>query len=67
MEYPLINRIYKDSKGELYQVYTTMTHIESDEVLVIYKSLSLGTFFAIPLQSWSKITNNGSKNFELVS
>jgi hypothetical protein len=67
MEYPLPNQIYKHYKGGTYQVITLSTHTETGEILVIYKSVSLGTFFAIPIQSWSAITESVHKQFELVS
>lgn len=41
-------------KGGLYRVVTVAKHSETDEQLVIYKSLETGVDFARPLSMWSE-------------
>lgn len=50
--YPEIGGQYKHYKGGLYEVLTLATHSETDEKLVIYKSLLFGSVHARPLYMW---------------
>lgn len=53
MKYPEINAIYDHYKGGRYKVITLAKNTETDEILVIYKSIHFGTIYARPLEQWS--------------
>jgi hypothetical protein len=40
-------------------------HTESKEILVIYKSVLFGSYYARPLESWNGLTEDGQNRFEL--
>lgn len=50
--YPEVGRKYRHYKGGLYKVITMATHSETQEPLVIYKSLLFGSIYARPLSMW---------------
>ncbi len=50
--YPEIGPIYEHYKGGRYQVISLAKHTETEEVLVIYKSLLFGSIYARPLSMW---------------
>lgn len=52
--YPKIGKMYKHYKGGYYEVLTMATHTETDEPLVIYKSIQFGSVYARPLSSWNE-------------
>ena len=52
IEYPKIGAEYRHYKGGLYVVLTLATHSETNEPLVIYKSLLFGSIHARPLSMW---------------
>lgn len=57
IKYPEIGKLYKHYKGGIYEVITIAKHSETDEVLVIYKSIHFGIIYARPLAMWfEKIT-----------
>lgn len=66
MNLPLPNQIYKHYKGGTYQIISLSTHTETNEILVIYKSLNFGTVYARPLDSWIGVTNEGDIRFKLL-
>ena len=53
MKYPEINGIYQHYKGGKYQVISMAKHSETDETLVIYKSIHWGSYHARPLEVWN--------------
>lgn len=53
--YPKIGKKYQHYKGGLYEVITMATHSETQEPLVIYKSLLFGSIYARPLNMWNDI------------
>ena len=50
--------IYKDSKGERYEVICNAKYIEKDEDLVIYKSRESGKIWAIPVDEFLATEKN---------
>lgn len=64
VNYPEIGCTYRHYKGGLYEVLTLCTHTETNEILVIYKSLLFGSIYARPLESWnSSVDENGTSRF----
>jgi len=51
-KYPQPNEIWQHYKGGRYQIVAMCNHTTTDEVLVIYKSLSFGGFHARPYNEW---------------
>ena len=67
--YPEIGRKYKHYKGGTYEVLTMATHSETQEPLVIYKSLLFGSIYARPLSMWFDsviIENYQTARFKLI-
>lgn len=63
--YPIPGEKYRHYKGGTYEVVSLAIHTETDEKLVIYKSLNFGSVHARPLSMWNeeiKVPNepNGS-------
>lgn len=56
IEYPKIGKKYKHYKGGLYEVITMASHTETNDPLVIYKSLLFGSVYARPLSMWFEDT-----------
>lgn len=56
---PLPGEIYEHYKGGTYEIVTMSVHTETQERLVIYKSLNFGTVYARPLE----IFNSTVKKF----
>ncbi len=50
--YPEIGCKYRHYKGGLYEVICLAKHTETDKPLVIYKSISFGSYHARPLEMW---------------
>ncbi len=58
VKYPEVNKIYQHYKGGKYEVITLAKHSETDEVLVIYKSIHFGSYHTRPLDSWNETIKN---------
>ena len=50
--YPELNRIYSHYKGGRYEVMSLATHTETNEVMVVYRSILFGTVYVRPLSLW---------------
>lgn len=50
--YPEVNSVYKHYKGGKYKVLTLAKHSETQEDIVVYKSLHFGSFHVRPLSMW---------------
>lgn len=57
--YPEIGAIYKHYKGGKYKVLTLAKHTETEETLVIYKSIHFGSIHARPLEQWFETITTG--------
>jgi len=62
LNYPEINKTYKHYKGGKYTVLTLCKHTETDETLVIYKSIHFGSVYARPLNIWFDMVTNHNNN-----
>ncbi len=59
IKYPEPGKLYNHYKGGIYEVLTLAKHSETDETLVIYKSVHFGSVHARPLEQWfEKISND---------
>jgi hypothetical protein len=67
LEYPQPGGRYKHYKGGIYEFLFMSSHTETNEVLVIYKSVLFGSYYARPLESWNELTDKGEKRFELIN
>lgn len=56
--HPIPGEKYRHYKGGTYEVVFLATHTETDEKLVIYKSLNFGSHHARPLSMWSEEVKN---------
>ena len=52
VRYPVVSGVYKHYKGGKYKVVTLATHSETDEPVVVYKSLLFGNVHVRPLSMW---------------
>ena len=50
--YPEPNQIWQHYKGGRYEIIAMCNHTDTNEVLVIYRSLSFGGFHARPYSEW---------------
>lgn len=64
MNYPQPGRLYKHYKGGIYEFLFMAPHTEIDEILVIYKSVLFGSYYARPLSTWNEEVD-GKKRFEI--
>mgnify|MGYP000225480689 CR=1 FL=1 len=58
--YPQPGQIWQHYKGGQYEIIAMCNHTDTDETLVIYKSLSFGGFHARPYSEWNEVVNNES-------
>jgi hypothetical protein len=58
--YPQPGQIWQHYKGGQYEIVAMCNHTDTNEVLVIYKSLSFGGFHARPYNEWHEVVNNES-------
>ena len=68
--YPEPKQIWKHYKGGRYEIIAMCNHTTTNEVMVVYKSLSFNGFHARPYSEWHDEVWNGShrvRRFELVS
>lgn len=54
IKYPEIGKTYSHYKGGKYEVITLAKHTETNEPLVIYKSIQFGSVHARPLLEWNQ-------------
>ena len=66
VEYPKPGSLYKHYKGGIYEFLFMSPHTETKEVLVIYKSVLFGSYYARALESWNGLTENGEKRFSIM-
>ena len=60
--YPLPKEKWQHYKGGQYEIICMSNHTETNEPLVVYKSLSFGSIYARPFSEWyDEIKVEGSK------
>jgi hypothetical protein len=57
-EYPQPGQVWKHYKGGQYEIVAMCNHTDTDEILVIYKSLSFGGFHARPYYEWHEVVGD---------
>jgi hypothetical protein len=53
--YPQPGETWQHYKGGQYEIVCMCNHTDTDEILVIYKSISFGGFHARPFSEWHDI------------
>jgi len=56
-------KIYQHYKGGLYEVLQLAKNTDNDEIMVIYRSIQFGTYYARPLIDWNTSVNNNPRFF----
>jgi hypothetical protein len=69
-DYPIPGRKYKHYKGGVYEIVSMATHTETQEAIVVYKSLLFGSLYVRPLDIWNKVALDDDEEevtrFELI-
>lgn len=55
--------IYKHFKGNLYEVIDIAKHSETEEDMVVYRSLNNNTLWVRPLKMWNEIVKRDGKEY----
>jgi hypothetical protein len=58
--YPEMDRLFDHYKGGIYKTLFMVKHSETNEDLVLYKSLQYRSLHARPLSSWFDLKKNGA-------
>ena len=58
MRYPQPGEIWNHYKGGKYEIVAMCNHTTTNEILVIYKSLSFGGYHARPYEEWHDSVKN---------
>lgn len=68
IQYPEVGKVYQHYKGGRYVVLTLAKHSETNEALVIYKSLHFGSVHARPVTMWFDIidTRDEQRRFTII-
>jgi hypothetical protein len=53
--YPMPGERWQHYKGGVYEIITLANHSETQEALVIYKSIPFGSVYARPLSMWQDV------------
>jgi hypothetical protein len=67
-DYPKPGECWQHYKGGLYEIVAMCNHTDTNEVLVIYKSLSFGGFHARPYSEWHNVVKDmdGQPNYRFI-
>ena len=63
--YPKPGEKWKHYKGGQYEIVCMCNHTDTNEVLVIYKSLSFGGFHARPFSEWHEQVGKSEMGFNI--
>lgn len=61
--YPEVGKKYRHYKGGLYEIISLAKHSETNEDMVVYKSLLFGSVYVRPLSMWFEIVKHSSIKF----
>jgi hypothetical protein len=65
-QYPQPGEKWQHYKGGIYEIVAMCNHTDTNEVLVIYKSLSFGGFHARPYSEWhDQVGETGCMKFPI--
>jgi hypothetical protein len=53
--YPMPGERWQHYKGGVYEIITLANHSETQEAMVIYKSIPFGSVYARPLSMWQDV------------
>jgi len=53
--YPMPGERWQHYKGGVYEIITLANHSETQDALVIYKSIPFGSVYARPLNMWQDV------------
>lgn len=59
-QYPEIDGLYKHYKGGKYKVLSLAKHSETDEIMVVYRSIHFGSVHVRPLSMWFNLIELGT-------
>jgi hypothetical protein len=65
-KYPQPGETYQHYKGGQYEIVCMCNHTETNEVLVIYRSLSFGGFHARPYSEWDQTVEMDGWGFPII-
>ena len=57
-KYPMPGEKWHHYKGGIYEILTLCKHSETDEILVIYKSIPFGSIHARPFEMWHELVES---------
>ena len=63
--YPMPGERWQHYKGGVYEIITLANHSETQEALVIYKSIPFGSVYARPLSMWQDVCEIDGVEFPL--
>ena len=63
-KYPLPGEIYQHYKGGTYEIISMAKHSETDEIMVVYKSLNFGSVHVRPYEIFNDIVKTEEKTFQ---
>lgn len=55
--------IYRHYKGGLYEVLHLAENTDNSDIMVIYRSIQFGTYYARPLTDWNTPVNSNPRFF----
>ena len=64
--YPRPGEKWNHYKGGEYEIITLAVHTETQERLVVYKSLNFGSVYVRPYEIWNSESKDGEKRFTLI-
>lgn len=59
--YPVPGQMWNHYKGGMYEIVAMCNHTDTDEPLVIYRSLSFNGFHARPYCEWHDVISEGNE------
>ncbi len=69
INYPMPGERWQHYKGGIYEIITLANHSETQDPLVVYKSIPFGSVYARPLEMWKEpceIEGNVTPRFQKI-